>query len=69
MHKKSTCEQRVEIMTFVIVYHFSGPTGGLLELLQYVYYLTINFLEQIRALQTYNFIQVEILQVLFTKLE
>ena len=83
MHKMCACEQRVGILTFgclLSVLHgnihtfqafsiFSQPTGGLVELLQYVYYLTINFLEHIRAIQTCNLIQVQILQVLFTKLE
>ena len=83
MHKKSACEQRVGILTFsylLSVLHgnihtlqafsiFSQPTGGLVELLQYVYYLTINFLEHIGALQTCNLIQAQILQVLLTKLE
>ena len=83
MHKKSACEQRVGILTFsclLSVLHgnihtfqafsvFSQPTGDLAELLQYVYYLTINFLEHIRAIQTCNLIKVQILQVLFTKLE
>ena len=46
------------VHTFQAFSIFSQPTGGLVDLLQYVYYLTINFLEHIRALQTCNLIQV-----------
>ena len=53
MHKKSTCEQRVGILTFCQYYMakyifqtfmtFSQPTGGMVELVQYVYYLRLPY--------------------------
>ena len=66
MHKKSASEQRVGIMTFcqyyIATYIFQGfiifiqPTGGLAELLIMSITYPFFFLEQIRALQTCNFI-------------